>query len=84
MLVDPKTKDTQKPMDDKHYSKFVKEACDSLEIHSSKFIHFGRSVGAATADLRELEGYDQVSSQSSIKLQSLLLTCYLYYDFRMI
>ena len=84
MLVDPKTKNTQEPMDDKHYVKFVKEACDSLEIHSSKFIHFGRSVGAATADLRELEGYDQVSSQSSIKLQSLLLTCYLYYDFRMI
>ena len=53
MLVDPNGKDRQKPMDDKHYAKFVKEACDSLEIHSSKCIHFGRSVGAATADLRE-------------------------------
>ena len=51
---------TEKPMDDQPYAKFVREACTDIGINPGHYIHFGRSVGAATADLKELEGYEQV------------------------
>ena len=60
MLVNTQGTNRENPMDDNPYAKFIREACTEIGINPGHYIHFGRSVGAAHADLKELEGYEQV------------------------
>ena len=47
-------------MEDTSYANFIRQACKSLGINPGNYIHFGRKVGAAHTDLKELDGYEQV------------------------
>ena len=66
LLINSLGTNREEPMDDQPYARFIREACEALGIDPGHYIHFGRCVGAATADLKEMEGYDQVNLSITI------------------
>lgn len=56
LLVEQGSMNTKKGITDQSYAKSIKKICDELKIPSKHFVHIGRSVGAVTAEYREIQG----------------------------